>query len=86
MPSRPKGCTIRLLAAPKRLIAKNGRLTGMECVRMELGAPDASGRPRPVPVAGSEFTLAVDTVIAAVGQSPEADLPGNRGCPGTRGA
>jgi NADPH-dependent glutamate synthase beta subunit-like oxidoreductase/Pyruvate/2-oxoacid:ferredoxin oxidoreductase delta subunit len=66
-----EGIKVLLLAAPKRLISENGRLTGLECIRMELGAPDAGGRPRPVPVAGSEFILPVDTVIAAVGQVPE---------------
>ncbi len=69
-----EGISVRLLAAPERLIAKNGKLTGIECIGMELGAPDASGRPRPVPVEGSGFTLDADTVIVAVGQYPESDL------------
>ena len=69
-----EGAVIHFLAAPKRVIATNGHVAGIECIRMELGAPDESGRPRPVPIAGSEFTLAVDAVIAAVGQSPESDL------------
>ncbi len=46
-------------------------MTAIECVRMSLGPPDGSGRPSPVPIPGSEFVLAVDTVIAAVGQAPE---------------
>ncbi len=54
---------IELLAAPVRVAA--GALT---CVRMELGVPDESGRRRPVPVAGSEFSIAAHTVIAAIGQ------------------
>ena len=49
---------------------RNGFVTGITCVRMELGEPDASGRRRPVPVEGSEFTLDVDTVIMAIGTSP----------------
>lgn len=49
---------------------KNGFVTGMECIRMELGEPDASGRRRPVEIPGSEFTLDVDTVIMAIGTSP----------------
>ena len=50
---------------------RDGRVTGVECIRMELGEPDRSGRPRPVPVEGTEFTLDVDTVIMAIGQSPD---------------
>ncbi|MBQ6583413.1 MAG: NADPH-dependent glutamate synthase [Mogibacterium sp.] len=49
---------------------KNGFVTGMRCIRMELGEPDASGRRRPVPVPGSEFELDVDAVIIAIGTSP----------------
>ncbi|NMD11066.1 MAG: FAD-dependent oxidoreductase, partial [Acidobacteria bacterium] len=47
-----------------------GRLASMTCLRMELGEPDASGRRRPVPVPGSEFTAPVDLVVVAIGQSP----------------
>lgn len=49
---------------------KNGFVTGMKCIRMELGAPDERGRRRPVPVEGSEFVLDVDTVIISIGTSP----------------
>ena len=49
---------------------KNGFVTGMKCIRMELGEPDEKGRRRPVPVPGSEFTLDVDTVVIAIGTSP----------------
>ena len=49
---------------------KNGFVTGMRCIRMELGEPDAKGRRRPVPIEGSEFELEVDTVIMAIGTSP----------------
>ncbi|MBR0373925.1 MAG: NADPH-dependent glutamate synthase [Mogibacterium sp.] len=49
---------------------KNGFVTGMKCIRMELGEPDASGRRRPVPVEGSEFVLDVDAAIIAIGTSP----------------
>lgn len=65
------GIKIELLAAPKRVIVEGGRVTAIECVRMSLGPPDGSGRPSPVPIPGSEFVMAVDTVIAAVGQAPE---------------
>ena len=47
-----------------------GFVTGMECVKMELGEPDASGRRRPQAVPGSEFVLDVETVIIAIGQTP----------------
>ncbi|MBQ4354548.1 MAG: NADPH-dependent glutamate synthase [Clostridia bacterium] len=49
---------------------KNGFVTGMRCIRMQLGEPDERGRRSPVPVEGSEFELAVDTVIMAIGTSP----------------
>ena len=49
---------------------KNGFVTGMKCIRMELGEPDERGRRRPVPVEGSEFVLEVDTVIMSIGTSP----------------
>ena len=49
---------------------KNGFVTGIRCVKMELGEPDASGRRRPVAVPGSEFDLDVDTVVMSIGTSP----------------
>ncbi len=49
---------------------KNGFVTGIKCIRMELGTPDEKGRRRPVPVEGSEFTMDVDTVIISIGTSP----------------
>ena len=69
-----EGIRIDFLAAPKRVIPEGGRITGIECIRMELGPPDMSGRPSPVPVEGSEFVMAADTVIAAIGQVPEAEF------------
>ena len=63
-----EGAKIHFLAAPVRVLSKDGKLTGIECIRMELGEADASGRRRPVPVKGSEFTMDVDNVIIAVGQ------------------
>lgn len=66
-----EGVKLRLLTNPTRFIGdENGWLTSMECLRMELGEPDDSGRRRPVPVKGSEFILDVDTAIIAIGQSP----------------
>lgn len=66
-----EGVIIEFLTTPKRFIGENNRLKKMECVRMELGEPDASGRRRPTEIAGSEFTIDVDTVITALGQRPD---------------
>ena len=74
---------LEFLAAPTRVLDKSGRVAGIECIRMELGKPDASGRRRPIPIAGSEFTLDVDTVIVAVGQT--VDLDGLGGVEAGRG-
>jgi NADPH-dependent glutamate synthase beta subunit-like oxidoreductase len=59
------------MVSPKAYIGKNGRVTGMQFVRTELGEPDAGGRRRPVEIAGSEFELPVDTVLLATGQFPD---------------
>ena len=63
-----EGIRFEYLSAPVRIVSKNGRVTGLECIRTELGAPDASGRRRPVPVAGSEYVVDCDAVIPAIGQ------------------
>ena len=75
-----EGIDFRLLCNPVEIIGydnpddrrdpKNGFVTGIKCIRMELGAPDERGRRRPVPVPGSEFTLDVDAVIISIGTSP----------------
>lgn len=63
-----EGIQFHWLTAPVKVLGDaNGRVRGMECVRMELGEPDASGRRRPVAVTGSEFLFEVDTVIPAIG-------------------
>jgi formate dehydrogenase major subunit len=64
-----EGIRFQFLAAPVKASVANGRVISLECVRMALGAPDSSGRRRPEPIAGSEFTMSVDTVIAAIGQT-----------------
>lgn len=64
-----EGVRMEFLVAPTRVLGPAGKVTGIECLRMELGEPDASGRRRPVPVKGSEFTISVDAVISAIGQS-----------------
>jgi dihydropyrimidine dehydrogenase (NAD+) subunit PreT len=61
------------LTAPARFLGRL-RVEGVECVRMRLGEPDASGRARPEPVPGSEHILPAETVVAAIGQSPRSEL------------
>jgi len=68
-----EGVKLHFLAAPSRVIGKDGKVVGLECIRMELGEPDESGRRRPVPIEGSEFTIDTDLVIAAVSQAPDMD-------------
>ena len=64
-----EGVKIDLLVAPVRVIADQGRVTSLECLRMELGEPDASGRRSPKPVRGSEFVVDADFILAAIGQN-----------------
>jgi heterodisulfide reductase subunit A-like polyferredoxin len=64
-----EGVEIEFLTNPVRFSGQSGRVASMECIRMALGEQDASGRKRPVPVPGSEFSTAVDTVILALGQA-----------------
>ena len=78
--AQEEGIDFRLLCNPTEILGyqnpdnprdpKNGFVTGIRCIKMELGAPDASGRRRPVEIPGSEFELAVDTVVMAIGTSP----------------
>jgi NADPH-dependent glutamate synthase beta subunit-like oxidoreductase len=65
---------LRYLTLPVRILGENGKVSGVECVRMELGEPDQSGRRRPVRVEGSEFTIEADMVVAALGQTPDLRL------------
>lgn len=75
-----EGIEFKLLSNPTRILGynnpddkrdpKNGFVTGMECIRMELGEPDSTGRRSPIEVEGSEFTLDVDCVIMSIGTSP----------------
>lgn len=78
--AQEEGVEFRLLCSPVEILGyrnendrqdpKNGFVTGMRCIAMELGEPDERGRRRPIPVEGSEFTLETDTVIMALGTSP----------------
>jgi glutamate synthase (NADPH) small chain len=66
--ARQEGIEFRLLQSPKRIIGDDkGQVVAVECLRYELGEPDASGRRRPVAIPGSEFQIEVDTVIIAIG-------------------
>lgn len=65
---RAEGVDIRLLTQPVEILGEGGRVTGVRCVRMRLGAPDATGRRRPEPIEGSEFVIPADQVIKAIGQ------------------
>jgi len=66
--AKQEGIEFHVLQSPKRVIGdENSRVTAIECLKYELGEPDDSGRRRPVPIKGSEFTLDVDTVIIAIG-------------------
>jgi formate dehydrogenase major subunit len=66
-----EGVDIQFLIAPKKAVVENGKFIGLECYRMELGEPDASGRRRPVQVKGSEFVYKCDYVVSAIGQDQE---------------
>lgn len=71
-----EGVELKLLTNPVRVIGdKEGRVTAIECLRMELGEPDSSGRKRPIPVKGSEFIIECDTVIPALGNRPNPLIP-----------
>jgi dihydropyrimidine dehydrogenase (NAD+) subunit PreT len=70
--ARKEGIEFRFLSQPSRVLLEGGVPVGLECLRVELGAPDASGRPSPQAVAGSEFVLPADQIVKAVGQNKPA--------------
>jgi NADPH-dependent glutamate synthase beta subunit-like oxidoreductase len=71
-----EGVEFQFLTAPVRILADNGKLTGVECVRMALGEPDESGRRKPVPLEGSQFVIALDTLLVAIGEQPDVAFLG----------
>jgi NADH-quinone oxidoreductase subunit F len=92
MPAQPEevaaaeaeGVRIHLLVAPLEVIGVKGKVVGIRCQRMRLGAFDAGGRRRPEPIEGSEFVLDADMIIAAIGQVPDCsflpkDIPVSKG-------
>jgi NADPH-dependent glutamate synthase beta subunit-like oxidoreductase len=73
-----EGVKFNFLAAPNKVIgSEDGKIIGLEYLKMELGEPDASGRRRPVPVEGSETVLDIDMLVTAIGQGPDVSFKGN---------
>lgn len=66
--AKHEGIEFRFLTQPVRVLVEDGRVRGLECIAMALGDPDASGRAAPQPIAGSEFVIAADQVVKAIGQ------------------
>jgi formate dehydrogenase beta subunit len=66
-----EGVKFQFLAVPTKIQSQNNKVVGAECIRMELGEPDASGRRKPLPLRGSEFILPADMVLTAIGETPD---------------
>ncbi len=66
-----EGIEIQFLVAPQQILTRNGKVVGVECIRMKLGEKDVSGRRRPLPVKGSEFRIDLDTLVPAIGERPD---------------
>lgn len=71
-----EGVVIEYLVSPVRVLGDENGVNGLECIRMKLGEPDASGRRRPVAIAGSEFVADLDVVVLAIGQAPDFSFLG----------
>ena len=71
-----EGVIIQYLAAPVEILGKDGRVSGMKCIKMELGEPDASGRRRPVPIEGSEYVIDAETIVPALSQAANLEFLG----------
>ena len=69
-----EGVKIELLVAPKKILGQNGKVSAVECVRMELGELDKTGRRKPILIEDSEFTRETDTVILAIGEAPDLEF------------
>ncbi|MDY0296795.1 MAG: FAD-dependent oxidoreductase [Acidobacteriota bacterium] len=74
--ARHEGVEFHFLTNPKSIVRENGRLKGVECLRMSLQEVEDGGRPRPVPIPGSEFVLECGTLIGAIGQQVDTDFNG----------
>ena len=66
-----EGVIIQYLAAPIEILGENGKVTGMKCIKMELGEPDSSGRRRPIPIEGSEYVIDAQTIVPALSQAAD---------------
>jgi len=66
-----EGVRIHFLATPTKILGRDRRVVAVECVRMELGEPDETGRRRPIPIKGSEYTMEVDVIILAIGETSD---------------
>jgi glutamate synthase (NADPH/NADH) small chain len=74
--AKAEGVVFKFLAQPIKILGdEKGFVKSLECIKMELGAPDESGRRRPIPVKNSNFILDIDTAIVAIGQNPNPLLP-----------
>ena len=71
--ARKEGVRVETMVEPVRIYSQAGRLVGIECIRNRLGEVDASGRRRPVSIAGSEFSVSLNTLIVAIGERPDSD-------------
>ncbi|MBU1888304.1 MAG: FAD-dependent oxidoreductase [Candidatus Omnitrophica bacterium] len=71
-----EGIQIQFLSAPTKIITKDGKVAGVECIKMELGEVDEGGRRKPLPAKGSEFVIDLDTLIVAVGEEPDLGFLG----------
>jgi len=72
-----EGINIHFQVAPVKIIAENGKVSAIRCTRTRLKEADNTGRPRPIPIQGSEFLIETDHIIPAIGQAPDFDLLGN---------
>ncbi len=66
-----EGVKIEFLVAPQKLLGENGKVSAVECIRMQLGEPDETGRRKPIQIEGSEFARETDMVILAIGEAPD---------------
>jgi len=69
-----EGIELHFLVLPSKVLIDNGQVVGVECLRMKLGEPDESGRRRPIAVPRSEFVIQLDTIIAAIGETPDVSF------------
>ncbi|MBN2137889.1 MAG: FAD-dependent oxidoreductase, partial [Sedimentisphaerales bacterium] len=74
-----EGVRVQTFVQPIKIDAKDGRLADIKCVRNRLGDIDSSGRPKPVPIPGTEFTIPLDTLIVAIGERPDSDCLASMG-------